>query len=74
MSMLSKNVETPSCPVSQIRKLYNKTLQLEENSSISLEMVLTICFPSVWENIQRALSDNYTQGYLAGLKEKGIEN
>ena len=25
--------------------------------------------PTVWSNIQRAMNDNYTQGYLAGKKE-----
>ena len=42
---------------------------MSDDTDISLELILTMCFPTVWSNIQRAMNDNYTQGYLAGKKE-----
>lgn len=69
MSQLSKNEKMPTCPVGQLRKLYDKTKLMSDDAEISLELLLTICFPTVWDNIQRALSDQYTQGYLQGKSE-----
>ena len=74
MDKLSKEEKMPTCPLMQIRKLYEKTSLMDEDAPISLELVLTACFPSVWENIKKALSDNYTEGYLAGLKENKNAN
>ena len=74
MLALSKEEKMPTCPVSQLRKLYTKTLMLEDSAKISLELLLTACFPSVWENIKKAMSDNYMQGYLDGKKEGKNEN
>lgn len=59
----------PTCPLSQVRKLYEKTKLMSDDTDISLELILTMCFPTVWSNIQRAMNDNYTQGYLAGKEE-----
>ena len=69
MEKITKNEKMPTCPLSRIRKLNDKTQLMNDDTEISLELVLTACFPTVWTNIQRALNDQYTQGYLAGLKE-----
>lgn len=69
MQNLSKNEPMPTCPVSQIRKLYSKTKLLEDNAPVSLELVLMMCFPTVWDNVRAAMNDYYTQGYLAGKGE-----
>lgn len=36
---------------------------------LSFEFMLTAFFPSCWYNIQDALNQQYTLGYIAGLKE-----
>jgi hypothetical protein len=59
----------PTCPISQIRKLYKKTKLLDDSAPVSLELVLMMCFPTVWNNIKSAMNDCYTQGYLAGKGE-----
>ena len=69
MSQLSKNEKMPTCPVKQIRKLYNKTLMLEDEAQVSLELMLTICFPTVWNNVQKAMQDMFNQGYQLGKSE-----
>ena len=74
MSQLSKNESMPVCPLSQVRKLVTKTSDKLDDTEISLELLLTMCFPTVWANIQRALQDSYTQGYLAAKQEASNEN
>lgn len=69
MSNLSKNEPMPTCPVRQLRKVYNKTLMMEDSAPITLEFLLTACFPTVWENINKAMNDMYTRGYIQGKKE-----
>lgn len=36
---------------------------------LSFEFMLTAFFPSCWNNIQEALSRQYTLGYIAGTKD-----
>ena len=36
---------------------------------LSLEFILTAFFPTCWNNIQDALKQQYTLGYIAGMKE-----
>lgn len=71
--MLSRNEEMPCCKVYQIRKIYAATQALPDTAPLTLEYILTALFPTVWTNVQKALNDQYTQGYLAGL-EKQNEN
>jgi hypothetical protein len=42
---------------------------LDDSAPVSLELVLMMCFPTVWNNIKSAMNDCYTQGYLAGKDE-----
>ena len=36
---------------------------------LSFEFILTAFFPTCWNNIQDALKQQYTLGYIAGIKE-----
>lgn len=75
MNKKVKTTETmPEVPVRQLRKLVNRMENLKDDDKISLELVLTALFPSVWKNIQKYSNDCYTSGYLAGLKEGKNEN
>ena len=74
MKELSKNEPMPTCKLSQLRKIYTKTLMLEDSTDISLEFVLVGLFPTVWNNVQQALTDQYAKGYLDGLKESKDES
>lgn len=65
-----KTTETmPQVPVSQLRKLVQKTQMLEDDTPISFELVMTALFPTVYQNIQKYSNDCYTSGYLQGLKD-----
>lgn len=70
---LSKNIEMPVSSLGQLRKLTNKLVEFNDETQISLELVLSALFPLVWDNIKAFGSDCYTQGYLKGLEE-GKEN
>lgn len=70
MAQLSRNEKMPCVPLSQLRKLTKKTENLPEDTDITLELVLTALFPTVWTNIQLAMNDHYTQGYLAGREDE----
>lgn len=75
MNKKVKTTETmPEVPVRQLRKLVSRMENLKDDDKISLELVLTALFPSVWKNIQKYSNDCYTSGYLAGLKEGKNEN
>lgn len=36
---------------------------------LSFEFILTAFFPTCWNNVQDALKQQYTLGYIAGVKE-----
>lgn len=72
--MLSKNEKMPTCPVKQIRNIYKNTKALPDTAPLTLEYVLTACFPTVWSNVQAALNDQYTQGFIAGKESAKNEN
>lgn len=36
---------------------------------LSFEFILTAFFPTCWNNVQDALKQQYTLGYIAGMKE-----
>lgn len=42
----------------------------ENDVDISFEFMLTAFFPTCWNNIQKALTQQYTLGFIAGTKEK----
>ena len=41
----------------------------DNDVDLSFEFMLTAFFPTCWNNIQEALSRQYTLGYIAGTKD-----
>lgn len=68
-----KNVKTdevmPEVPIRKLRRLVEKTKNLDDESGITLQFVLMNLFPVVWNNIEKYAKDCYTNGYLQGLKD-----
>lgn len=62
--------EMPKVPLSQLRKMVDKTSLLPDDTLLSLELILTAFFPTVWKNIEQYSNDCYTNGYLQGLSER----
>ena len=70
MNPIKTTEKMPTVPLSQLRKIVSRTSDLDDNTEISLQFILTALFPTVWNNIQKYSNDCYTNGYLAGLKDK----
>lgn len=66
---MSKKLEPVKVPKWRIDEMAKKLRDEPKDSAISFEYVLLYLFPSVWENIQKAIYDSYTEGYLKGLAE-----
>ena len=66
-----KETGVPSVYLSDLEKLVERTRKHvgEENVKISFEYILTALFPTSWNNIQSALSQQYTLGYIQGQKD-----
>lgn len=71
----SKNTNVPSIYVSDLEKLASKIRQVtgEENVEVGFEFIIASLFPTSWQNIQEALSQQYTQGYMQGYKDAEVE-
>ena len=41
-----------------------------EDIEVSFEYIIGSFFPDVWNNIQQALKDEHTKGYIEGLNEQ----
>ena len=76
--MSEVNTNIPNVYLSDLEKLTNKIRQVvgEENVEVSFELIIASLFPTSWKNIQKALSDQYTKGYIQGRldKEKELGN
>ena len=57
-------------PKHQVMRMVKGISLLPDDAPITFEYVLTALFPTVFSNIQDALKELFTQGYLQGLKEK----
>lgn len=73
--MSEVNTNIPNVYLSDLEKLANKIRQVvgEENVEVSFELIIASLFPTSWENIQKALSNQYTQGYIQGRLDKEKE-
>ena len=70
MKPIKTTEKMPTVPLSQLRKVVSRTSALDDDTEISLQFILTALFPTVWKNIQKYANDCYTNGYVAGLKDK----
>lgn len=71
----TKNTNIPNIYVSDLEKLASKIRQVtgEENVEVSFEFIIASLFPTSWQNIQEALNQQYTQGYIQGYKDAEVE-
>lgn len=70
MKPIKTTEKMPTVPLSRLRKVVSRASALDDDTEISLQFILTALFPTVWNNIQKYANDCYTNGYLAGLKDK----
>jgi hypothetical protein len=74
---MSEAVESnvPSVYVSDLEKLAERVRKVtgEENVEVSFEFIIASLFPTSWKNIQGALTNQYTLGYIQGRKDEQEE-
>lgn len=46
----------------------------DTDADLSFEFILTAFFPTCWNNVQDALKQQYTLGYIAGMKDSCNSN
>jgi hypothetical protein len=75
---MTETVETnvPPVYVSDLEKLTERIRKVtgEENVEVSFEFVIASLFPTSWNNIQNALTHQYTLGYIQGQKDEQEEH
>ena len=75
---MDKVVETnvPPVYVSDLEKLAERVRKVtgEENVEVSFEFIIASLFPTSWNNIQSALTHQYTLGYIQGQKDEQEEH
>ena len=71
---MTETVETnvPPVYVSDLEKLAERVRKVtgEENVEVSFEFIIASLFPTSWNNIQDALTHQYTLGYIQGQKDE----
>lgn len=74
---MNKTIETgiPNVRVSDLEKMIEKIHEIveDEDAEISFEFIIASLFPTSWNNIQNALSQQYTKGYINGRLDKENE-
>jgi hypothetical protein len=73
--MSEVNTNIPNVYLSDLEKLTNKIRQVvgNEEAEVSFELIIASLFPTSWQNIQAALSEQYTKGYIQGRLDKEKE-
>ena len=68
---MEQTYDIPNVHISDLERMVNKfkaNTDLED-AEVSFEFILNCFFPTVWNNIQKEMSHQYTLGYIAGTKE-----
>lgn len=58
--------------LSRLKKIINlleKNNKNEEDFEVTFEYMIASCFPRVWKNIQKVLTDEHTKGYIEGRED-----
>ena len=66
------NKELDFVKLSRLKKIINlleKNNQTKEDIDVAFEYIIASCFPRVWGNIQKILSEEHTKGYIEGRED-----
>lgn len=70
---MEKKVETgiPSVYISDLEKLSSRIRKDvgDKDVEVSFEFIIANLFPTSWNNIQTTLNQQYTLGYIQGMKD-----
>ena len=70
-----KNIDDfmPTTTILKYENLYNRIKSWDKDTPLSLQIVLTALFPTVWKNIESYMKDCYTEGYIQGREDEKNE-
>lgn len=71
---MDNRIDIPNIKLSKVEGLVNKMKAVTGNEDVELsfEFFMTSFFPRCWNNIQDALTHQYTLGYIEGSKQEKI--
>ena len=70
-----KETNVPNVYISDLERLVKKVREVvgTDDTEVTFEFIIASLFPTSWNNIQKALSHQYTQGYIQGRIDKEEE-
>lgn len=68
--MRNKEIDQVAVPKERFLEVAEVVKKMEDGVQIPLTFTLSALYPTVWDNIQSALKEAYTNGFLQGQKEK----
>lgn len=72
---MEEKYNVPNVYIEDLEKLAKKIRSVtgEENVEVSFEFIIASLFPTSWKNIQNAMNQQYTRGYIQGRMDKEKE-
>lgn len=72
---MEEKYNVPNVYIEDLEKLAKKIRSItgEENVEVSFEFIIASLFPTSWKNIQNAMNQQYTRGYIQGRMDKEKE-
>ena len=72
---MEEKYNIPNVYIEDLEKLAKKIRSVtgEENVEVSFEFIIASLFPTSWKNIQNAMNQQYTRGYIQGRMDKEKE-
>ena len=64
---LEKNPIGDFIPVSRLRKITELFKDCQPQEKITFEFLIASCFPIIYENINKRLTEEYIKGYNQGI-------
>ena len=70
---MKEEIQIAPIKLSDVEKMVDSIRKnTKEDVDLSFEFILTAFFPNCWNNVQKALSRQYTLGYIEGQKNKDL--
>lgn len=72
---MEEKYNVPNVYIEDLEKLAKKIRSVtgEENVEVSFEFIIASLFPTSWKNIQNAMNQQFTRGYIQGRMDKEKE-
>ena len=71
LELMEQKIDIEPIKLSDVERMVDSVKKNlgDTDADLSFEFILTAFFPTCWNNVQDALKQQYTLGYIAGIKE-----